>query len=148
MRLAPDVDRRLAAVAALVMLVGVLLPWFAWSPGLPALPTRGWEGSGVLVAVSALAALALLALPWASRDPAAGVAKGAQPRRGGAVLEGPLPWLFLVGLAVLGIAVWPVAWLDAPEGLLPTRAPGLYVAVVGSALLAYATLRRGRSGEP
>ena len=140
-RLAGGVDRRLAALAAVVMLVGCLLPWFAWSGDLPSVPRAGWEGSGALVALAAVAVLALLALPWATRDtPAAATADG-DPRRSASVLDGPLPWIFLVGLAIVGLVVWPTSWLDAPEGLLPQRAPGLYVAIVGTVLLAVATLR-------
>jgi hypothetical protein len=121
------------------MLAGSLLPWFAWSGDLPSVPRSGWEGSGVLVVVAAVATLALLALPWASRQTA--VAGDGEPRRTASVLEGPLPWLLLVGLAVVGLAVWPSSWLDAPEGMLPNRAPGLYVAIVGTVLLGVATLR-------
>jgi hypothetical protein len=136
------VDRRLAAVAAVVMLVGCLLPWFAWAGDLPSVPRPGWEGSGVLVAIAAVGALVLLALPWASRDTAAATADGGTPR-GGSVLDGPLPWVLLVGLAIVGLVVWPTSWLDSPQGLLPDRAPGLYVAVVGTVLLAVAVVRRG-----
>ena len=139
-RVGAVVDRRLAAFAAVVMLVGCLLPWFAWSGDLPSVPRSGWEGSGVLVADAAVATLALLALPWASRETP--VAENGEPRRTASVLDGPLPWLLLVGLAVVGLAVWPLSWLDAPEGMLPNRAPGLYVAIVGTLILGLAALRR------
>ena len=141
-RLGRGVDRRLAGVAAVVMLVGCLLPWFAWAGDLPSVPRAGWEGSGVLVAVAAVAALVLVALPWASRDTSAVTADG-EVRRAGSVLDGPLPWVLLVGLATVGLVVWPASWLDSPEGLLPNRAPGLYVAIVGTILLAVAVMRPG-----
>jgi hypothetical protein len=126
-------DRRLAAIAAVVMLAGTLLPWFAWSGELPSEPRMGWEGSGILVLAAAVAVLALLALPWAVRSgPATGT-----------VLDRPLPWLLLVGVAVLGLLVWPFSWVDALDGLLPTRAPGLYVSLVGTLLLAVSAVRPG-----
>ena len=141
-RVGSGVDRRLAGVAAVVMLVGCLLPWFAWAGDLPSVPRAGWEGSGVLVAAAAMAALALLALRWATRDAAVVTADGEAPGAS-SVLDGPLPWVLLVGLAIVGLVVWPTSWLDSPEGLLPNRAPGLYVAIVGTILLAVAVVRRG-----
>jgi hypothetical protein len=135
-------DRRLAALAALVMLAGTLLPWFAWSGALPSNPVRGWEGSGALVALAAVGVLALLALPWAGRG------GEVDERRIGSVLARSLPWLLLVGVAVIGLVVWPLAWLDAPEGLLPHRAPGLYIAAAGTVLLAFVAWRSGGSVRP
>jgi hypothetical protein len=140
-RLAAGVDRRLAVVAAVVMLVGCVLPWHAWSGSLPSVSRAGWEGSGALVAVAAVGALALLALPWAMRDDPAGATADGAPRSSASVLDRPLLWVFLVGLAAVGLLVWPSAWLDRPEGLLPQHAPGLYVAIVGTVLLTAATIR-------
>jgi hypothetical protein len=136
------VDRRLAALAAIVMLAGGLLPWFAWSGELPSEPRRGWEGSGILVMAAAAGVLALLAFPWALRDE--GASTRARDRTAArSVPAGRLPWLLLAGVAALGLVVWPLGWLDALDGLLPTRAPGLYVALLGTLMLAIAAVRAG-----
>lgn len=63
--------RRLAAIGALVTLVGCFLPW--WSRGggigLPELSGTAFEGMGIVVFAAAIATLALVTLPYASERP-------------------------------------------------------------------------------
>ena len=62
--------RRLAGIAAIVILVACFLPWFGTTAdaGLPPLSGNAFAGSGVLVFFVGLAVIALLALPYASGD--------------------------------------------------------------------------------
>jgi hypothetical protein len=125
-------SRTLAAIAAVIMLVSCLLPWYAFVGDLPASSFRAWDGSGILVFIAAAATLAVLAFP-----------AGAVRDRGG--LDRAIVLGLLATLAVLGVILWPLAFLDRPSGLLPDRAPGLWVALVGavvSVLAARASARR------
>ena len=62
--------RILASIAAAVVIVGCLLPW--WTTGgrdaLPAMSGNAFEGSGIVVFVVAVATLALVTLPYAMGD--------------------------------------------------------------------------------
>ncbi len=62
--------RLVAAVSAILMLVGCLLPWFraGGSDGIPPIEGNAFEGAGILVFLAALATLALVALPYAAGD--------------------------------------------------------------------------------
>ena len=59
--------RRLAAFAALIILVGCVLPWWQFGGGDGAAAPTGnaFEGAGILVFFSALATIALVTLPYA-----------------------------------------------------------------------------------
>lgn len=118
----------LAVAGALVVLAGCLLPWYAFQVdgGLPALEFRAFDGSGILAFIAALATLALVTLPYAAGDRPVSADRG-------------LAYLLLVGLAALGVAIWPLLVIDDLSGLLPTRAPGWWIALVGVAVLARAT---------
>lgn len=63
--------RRLAAIGALVTLVGCFLPW--WSRGggigLPQIAGTAFEGTGIVVFAAAIATIALVTLPYASERP-------------------------------------------------------------------------------
>jgi len=117
----------LAVAGALVVLVGTLLPWYAFQvdAGLPAVEFRAFDGSGILAFIAALATLALVTLPYAAGDRPVSADRG-------------LAYLLLVGVAALGVAMWPLQVVDDLSGLLPTRAPGWWVALVGVAVLARA----------
>ena len=120
--------RRLAVVGAIVILVGCLLPWYALGGG-DGLPLREWrvfDGAGTLTFLAALLTIALVTLPYAMAGRPVGV--DAWPA-----------YLGFLGLAVAGLALWAVQYVPvAPEGLLPTSAPGYWVAVVGTVILARA----------
>ncbi len=127
--------RRLALVGAIVLLVACLLPWYTFAGALPADPRHAWDGSGILALVAGLATLALLA-----RNPARGVPRPPAD-----------PWIaypLLAAVAVLAVAIWPFAFVDAPRGLLPDRAPGYLAGIVGAALLAAAAIGTPRRGSP
>ena len=65
--------RRLAALAALIILVGCVLPWwqFGGGDGLPLRTGNAFEGAGILVFFAALATIALVTLPYATDRPVA-----------------------------------------------------------------------------
>lgn len=114
--------RMLAIASAVVMLVGCLLPWYTFGGGadLPATSFAAFSGSGILVFLAALATLGLVALPYAAGDRPVGTDR----------------WLIYLLPAIgawVGLLVWPLDLLgDLAGGLLPDRAPGLWVAVVGT----------------
>jgi len=120
--------RMLAVAGALVVLAGCLLPWYAFQvdAGLPAEEFRAFDGSGILAFIAALGTLALVTLPYAAGDRPASADRG-------------LAYLLLVGVAALGVAIWPLLVIEDLSGLLPTRAPGWWVALVGLAVLGRAT---------
>jgi drug/metabolite transporter (DMT)-like permease len=120
--------RILAIVASFAIVAGCLLPWFGvgGDGGLPATDLRPFDGSGILSFLAALGTLALVALPYAAGDRPVGA-------------DRPLAYALLAVLAVLGIALWPLDLLgEFAAGLLPDRAPGYWLAVVGTVLLARA----------
>lgn len=128
--------RAIGAAGAATILVGSALPWYTAAGDLPVQPARAFDGSGILTFVAAVATLALVTLPWALPD-------RDDPDR-------PIAYALLAALAALGVALWPPDRLDRPAGLMPDRAPGLWLAVVGAAILAAAAWRvsRERAGRP
>ncbi len=114
--------RLLASVGALVILVGAVLPWYSTGGGAGELPARilhAFDGSGFLTFVAALGILALVALPYAAVD---------RP----VAIDHWLSFALLAVIAFIGVAWWPVDLLgDKAAGLLPDRAYGYWVAVVG-----------------
>jgi hypothetical protein len=114
--------RLLAVVSAAVMLAGCLLPWFAIGGGgdLPLRQLGAFSGSGILVFIAALATLAVVVFPYAAGDRPVGIDRW------------PAYAIFAV-LAWVGLGYWIVSLLgDTASGLLPDRAPGLWIAVVGT----------------
>ncbi len=102
-----------------MVLVACLLPWYTFVGDLPRLPFGAFDGSGILAFIAALATLALVALPYAAGDSPARADRG-------------LAYALLAGLAVLGILLWPLGFIDQPAGLLPNRALGFWLAVLGT----------------
>ncbi len=121
--------RRLSFVGAVVLLVGCLLPWYAagGDGGLPRTVLTAFDGSGVLACLAGLATIALVALPFAAGDRPLGVDRG--------IVFGLLAIAALIGV---GLMVTYPGVLEAPEGLLPDRAYGYWIAAVGSIVLARA----------
>ena len=117
--------RRLAIVAAVLVLVGCLLPWYTWAGDLPLIAFRAFDGSGILTFIAALATLALVALPHALTDRAVSADRW-------------LAYAIVAGLAALGVLLWPFGFLDQPAGLLPDRALGFWLSVVGAVGLGWA----------
>jgi hypothetical protein len=119
--------RVLAVVAALVILGSSVLPWYSIGGGdLPLLQRNGFAGSAILTFLAAMLTLALVTLPYAAGDRPVGIDRG-------------LFYLLILGIAVLGVAIWPFLQSGEFGGLLPDRAPGFWVAVVGVVLLGRAT---------
>jgi hypothetical protein len=116
--------RRLAFLGAVVVLVGCLLPWYTvgGDGGLPALVYRSFDGSGIASFLAALATIALIALPYAAGDRPVGVDRG--------VVFG-----LLAAAAIAGVVLWVPEVFETPEGLLPDRAYGFWLAAVGSIIL-------------
>jgi hypothetical protein len=125
--------RQLAALAAIVIVVACLLPWwgFGGGDGLPARSGNAFEGSGILVFFVALATVALLALPYAAGDvPVA--------------IDRPLSFTILAVVGWLGLGVRAVdLWALGALGL-PDRAPGLWLAGLGLIALSRAVYDIGR----
>ena len=122
--------RRLALLGAIVVLVGAVLPWYGiggQQGQLTALTMTAFDGPGILAFFAALATLALIALPYAAGERPVGIDRG-------------ISFGVLAGVALAGIILWiPLGGvLDAPEGLLPTRAYGFWIATVGAIILARA----------
>src|SRR5215210_108389 len=117
--------RRVAFIASLVILAGCLLPWYALGGdgGLPPETYRVFDGTGLLALIAALATIALMTLPYAMAGQPTGV-------------DRPLLYAFLAIVAVIGVALWVPQFLFAPEGFLPDRAPGLWIAAIGALALA------------
>ncbi len=120
--------RRLAGVAAILIVVACLLPWFGTptDSGLPPISGNAFSGSGVIVFFVGLAVIALLALPYAAGDTPVAI-------------DRPLSFLILtvIGWLALVFRAFDLATTNA-EVLLPTRAFGLWLAVIGLALLSRA----------
>ncbi len=119
--------RRLAFLGAIVLLVGCLLPWYTvgGDGGLPATVYRAFDGTGIASFLAALATIALIALPYAAGGRPVGVDRG-------------IAFGLLAGLAIAGVVLWVPGLLEVPEGLLPDRAYGFWIAAVGSIIMARA----------
>jgi hypothetical protein len=120
--------RRVAGMAAVVLLIACFLPWFGTSTeaGLPPISGNAFQGSGVLVFFVGLAVIALLALPYAAGDTPVG-------------LDRPLSFLILTVIGWLALALRAVDLAAANvEVLFPTRAFGLYLAALALIVLSRA----------
>ena len=120
--------RRLAAIASVIILLACFLPWWGTSAdlGLPPRSGNAFDGSGVIVFFVALAVIALLALPYAAGDVPVG-------------LDRTLSFLILLVVCWLALAI---RFIDLAttniEAVFPQRAYGLWLAVVGLAVLSRA----------
>jgi hypothetical protein len=119
--------RRLAALAAVIIVVGCLLPWWqvGGGDGLPLISQNGFVGSGILVFFVALATIALFTLPYATDRPV-GIDR--------ALSYGALAVVGWIGLA---IRVVELAAVNI-QAILPTRGPGAWLAALGLILLSRA----------
>ena len=124
--------RLLAALAAIVIVAGCLLPWWSvgGTEGLPALGGNGFDGLGIVVFVVALATIALVTLPYARERP---VAADRWPAY--AILAGA-GWIGF-GLRILDLLALRAFLFDQPTDVF-TRGPGLWVVGIGLVMLARA----------
>jgi len=111
-------------IGAIVLLVGCLLPWYTvgGDGGLTPVVYRAFDGSGIASFLAALATIALVALPYAAGERPMAVDRG-------------LAFLLLALLALAGVILWVPGLLEAPEGFLPDRAYGYWIAVVGTVMM-------------
>ena len=122
--------RRLAIIGAVVVIVGCLFPWYVWGVGSEALPTvevRAFNSSGIISFIAALLTLALVTLPYASERPVA--------------IDRGLFFGILAVAALAGVVLMPFTTegvLGSPEGLLPDRAYGWWIAAVGAIIMSRA----------
>ncbi len=126
--------RRLAAIGALIVVTGCLLPWFTvgGDGGLPREVYRAFNYfPGVVTFLAGMGTLALVVLPYAAGERPVGIDRG-------------LSFGILAIAALGGIALWLPPVLAAPEGLLPDRAYGLWIAAVGAILMARAAFEIGQ----
>jgi len=130
--------RILATIAALVILVGCVLPWYTVggeAEGIPARSVNAFDDlAGLAVFLAALAILALVALPYAAGDQPVGIDRWPS-------------YLILFVMAVAGVIVSIVQVVTGDlliDGLRPDRAPGLWIVIVGLLLLARATFEIAR----
>jgi len=126
--------RRLAALGAILIVVACFLPWWQSSGefGLTPLSNNAFDGPGALVFYAALAIIALLALPYAAGDVPVGI-----DRPLSFVIVTVVAWIAIV-IHVIGIATRDL------EALLPQRAYGLWLAVLGLIVLSRAVYHIGR----
>lgn len=119
--------RRLAFVAAVLLVVGSVLPWYqvGGDGGLPVIVYRAFDGSGILCFLAGLATLALLALPYAMGDRPSPVDRG-------------IFFAILAVVAILGIVLWIPNVMANLAGLIPTQSYGFWITLVGAILLARA----------
>jgi hypothetical protein len=122
--------RLIAAISAVLILVGSVLPWFraGGSDGIPPLEGNAFEGPGILVFLAALATLALVALPYAAGD---------RP----IALDSWWPFAIVALVAAAALVVRVLAIASEAGGLatmLPDRAPGLWLTALGVLGLLYA----------
>ena len=126
-------SRFLAALGALIALVGCFLPW--WSRGgengLPVLSGTGFESLGILVFAASIATLALVTLPYASERPVAA------DRWSSYAIIAAVGWLGF-GYRIVDLYAVRAFSFDAPADVI-TRIPGLWLAGIGLAILARAT---------
>ena len=119
--------RMLAAIAAIVILVGCFLPWWQVGGGdsLPAISENAFSGSGIVVVLAALGTIALVTLPYATDRPVG--------------IDRALSYLFLVALGWIGLVIRLFGLATVNVGaILPDRAPGLWLAALGLVLLSRA----------
>ena len=118
--------RRLAALAALIILVGCVLPWwqFGGGDGLPLRSGNAFEGAGILVFFSALATIALVTLPYATDRPVA--------------IDRGLSYVAVVAIGWIGLALREFDLFTVGALGLPNTAPGLWLSALGLIVLSRA----------
>lgn len=122
--------RLLAAIGALIVLVGCVLPWFAATggdTGLTPITTNAFADKGIVVFICALLVLALVTLPYAAGD---------KP----VALDRAMSYGIVVAVAVGAFGWRTIEFiLIDPVGLRPDLAPGLWVVAGGLVALSRAT---------
>ena len=124
--------RILAALGAVVILVGCLLRW--WTVGctgcLTPLGGNAFEGMGIVVFVVALATIAVVTLPYATERPVAA------DRWPAYALLAAVGWLALI-IRTIDLAVLRALSFHQPVEVF-TNGPGLWVTGIGLVMLSRA----------
>ena len=125
-------NRLLAALGAVVVLVGCVLRWWSvgGASGLPELGGNAFEGMGIVVFGVALATIAIVTLPYATERPV-----NADRWPAYALLAG-LGWLALL-VRVIDLAILRAFAFHQPTDVF-TNGPGRWVTGIGLAMLARA----------
>ena len=131
--------RTLAALAGALLAIGCVLPWWkvGGASGIPPIGGNGFEGSGIIVFLVGIATLALLALPYAAGDRPVGIDRW-------------LSYLLLTIVGWIGFGIRAVAlFVDGAFRFtepvqVVTNGPGIWLAVIGLALLSRATYDMAR----
>lgn len=122
--------RTLAAVGAVVTLVGCVLPWWTVGGGpneITQLSGNAFDSSGIVVFVAALVTIALVTLPYARERPV-----GIDRWTSYAIIAA-VAWLaFLYRIADLAFA--HALAFDQPTDVI-LRIPGLWLTVIGLIIL-------------
>jgi hypothetical protein len=128
----------MAAMFALVVLVGCVLPWstIVVADGLPPTSYNAFRDTGILVFLASMGVLALVTLRLASERP----------------LEiDRLPaYLIILGVGLLGFVLWVLGLFSSGplDQFRPDRAPGVYVVIVGLAGLGRGILEIYQEPDP
>lgn len=133
--------RTLAALAAPLIVIGCLLPWWrvGGTPGITESAGNGFEGSGIVVFLAGIAALALVTLPYAAGDRPV-----ALDRWLSFAILAVAGWIGL-GWQVLQLALIGAFQFHEPAEVL-TNGPGIWLAAIGLAVLSRAAYEM--AGEP
>jgi hypothetical protein len=126
--------RTLAAVGAIVILVGCVLPWWQLAQpggGLPPLTGNGLEASGILALLAGILTLLLVALPYAVGDRPTPI-----DRWEVFALLAVIGWIGLGWRIVDLLGLGAFRFAD-PMGMF-TNGPGLWLTGIGLAILSRA----------
>jgi hypothetical protein len=131
--------RTLAALAAPLLVLGSVLPWWqvGGTPGIPIESGNGLAGSGIVVFLVGVATVALVALPYAAGDRPVGLDRWLTF----AVLS-VTGWIGL-GWRVIELALIGAFQFNEPAQVL-TNQPGVWLAATGLAVLSRAVYEMAR----
>jgi len=131
-------SRLLAAAGALVALVGCVLPWWTvgGTDGLPVRSGNAFASYGILVFAASIATLALVTLPYASLRPVSA------DRWPSYAIIAAVGWIGLA-LRVIDLLLARAFSFGAPAEAF-THVPGLWIALVGLAMIARAVFEMYR----
>ncbi len=131
--------RTLAALGAVLVVVGCLLPW--WRLGgdgeLPLLEGDGLEGAGIIVLLVGIATLLLIALPYAVGDRPTAI-----DRWPSYAILAVLGWVGL-GWRVVDLLMSGAFRFGEPAQVF-TNGPGLWIAGIGLVMVSRAVYRMTR----
>lgn len=118
--------RRLAVLAALVILAGCVLPWWrlGGGDGIPPISGNAFEAIGIVVFLVAVTTLAIVTLPYAAKDQP--VLLDRWPVFSILAIAG---WIAL-GLRILDLASSGALAFREPEQVI-TNGPGLWLVALG-----------------